>query len=1187
MFFPRQKLFYYLCLAIPLFFLVSIVQAQASVTIDGLVYTLNGDSTATLNGYAETCPNTVDISTITYNSSTYTVTGASGWNDFSNCSNLTSVNLPEVITVSSFIFQNNSALTTLNLPKVTSIGLGSFSDSSALTVLNLPELTTLGNGAFARSTSLQTASLPKVTNIGDSAFQSCTALKSLTLGSVPTGYTYTNYTGTTPPILYTADSAGYYASNYNWKNSWHIDDVNTEEVISQNNLFYIINQNGTARLIGYDKNASCPESLNLSEITFENETYLLTTVDFSALENCNDLISINFPEVTEVGYGAFYGCLNLTIASLPKVTLLGSQSFDETSLNSLTLNHIFSEPAYSTNFGNYNGSLPRVIYTNYPEEFYSNNNVVVNGDWYINDLSKEEVAIYNDLYYIINNSDNTARLIGRNTSQSCPVILNDSIITANNKTYTVVSVGNEIFSNCADLTTISLSAVTQIGYKSFSDCFNLTSVFLPKLTTVGIGAFSGAASLTSISLPKLTDISNGAFASTQSSGGGGSVSVVPQSTIFTALKNFLHLNVFAIESGDTGNICGLITADFPEALIISPGAFFGCQQLSSVNLPKATEINDNAFSDCINLTEIIFPQVTTLGEESFAGCTNLSTVELPKMTEVGYGAFFDTSSLTTISFPELITVGDGAFSIQDNSVCALTTVNLPKATTIGDWAFSSCTALSSVNLPRVTALGAWAFQDCPALTEISLPELVTIGEEAFAPYSETCSLTKASFPRLDSVGNLAFANCNSFNSLTLGHLPTNTASDAFSGYTSESPRNLYTNFTSEYSGSDWNGWIINDLPRTTVTNLSYALDPNSQTAILSGYDTEIGCPTAIDSSSVNYNSQTYEITTVDDNAFSNCPHITTVNLPKVTNVGSYAFSPETENVAYFSPQVISRQLSRIFKPQVAADSLGDVCSITSLNLPEALIINEGAFKDCSLLTSINLPQATTIGVEAFAGGTSLTTASLPQLTVLDDRAFNNCSTFNSLTLGHLPTTVGSDVFAGYTNSAPRNLYTLYASEYPSDNWYGWIINQLAESENDSDNQTDNQTTSIQSFSTNYSSPGPASAPSCGATIPSGTPKIFQIQRQGESAVLYLEPGDSSFKGQYHLMFGFKKGEQRFGALSAQVIDGSGAEKMIVHNLDPKANYWFTVAPVNGCAVGNWSNWAQSKATQKVWHLFNK
>lgn len=64
-------------------------------------------------------------------------------------------------------------------------------------------------------------------------------------------------------------------------------------------------------------------------------------------------------------------------------------------------------------------------------------------------------------------------------------------VSYDNKTYTVIRIGNSAFSKCSGLTSVTIpNSVTEIGDDAFFKCSGLTSVTIPNsVTTIGDWAF--------------------------------------------------------------------------------------------------------------------------------------------------------------------------------------------------------------------------------------------------------------------------------------------------------------------------------------------------------------------------------------------------------------------------------------------------------------------------------------------------------------------------------------------------------------------------------------------------------------------------------------------------------------------------------------------------------------------------
>jgi len=85
----------------------------------------------------------------------------------------------------------------------------------------------------------------------------------------------------------------------------------------------------------YSGNVVIPES-----VTYDNETYSVTSIGNGAFRGCSGLTSITIPNsVTSIGYEAFRDCSGLTSITIPNsVTSIGSRAFRECSgLTSFTI----------------------------------------------------------------------------------------------------------------------------------------------------------------------------------------------------------------------------------------------------------------------------------------------------------------------------------------------------------------------------------------------------------------------------------------------------------------------------------------------------------------------------------------------------------------------------------------------------------------------------------------------------------------------------------------------------------------------------------------------------------------------------------------------------------------------------------------------------------------------------------
>ena len=219
-----------------------------------------------------------------------------------------------------------------------------------------------------------------------------------------------------------------------------------------------------------------------SDITYNEVTYKVTSIESSAFSSCSDMSTIEIPNsviciggyafdhcigltsviignsVTSIGNGAFQYCSGLTSITIPNsVTSIGGYAFDEcSSLTGVTI------PNSVMNIGEaaFNGcsAMTSLIVQEDNQTYDSRNNCNA----------------------IINTSTNTLIAGCMNT------VIPES----------VTSIGWYAFAGCSSLTSITIpNSVTSIGSEAFCVCTSLTDVYCYAVnvpTTPGYNAFNSS-----------------------------------------------------------------------------------------------------------------------------------------------------------------------------------------------------------------------------------------------------------------------------------------------------------------------------------------------------------------------------------------------------------------------------------------------------------------------------------------------------------------------------------------------------------------------------------------------------------------------------------------------------------------------------------------------------------------------
>lgn len=199
----------------------------------------------------------------------------------------------------------------------------------------------------------------------------------------------------------------------------------------------------------------------------------------------------------------------------------------------------------------------------------------------------------------------------------------------------VTSIGDYAFSNCTNLTKISLpEGLKIIDDAAFMFCKNLTDLTLPATVEyIRDSAFDGC-NLTEIILPdSLKSIGESAF----------------RGCGFTEIKIPDGVGIYAYAFGIYNSTLKKISIG--KNCDIGDYAFYEARNLSNVTIGEGMEhIGNYAFYGCNGLTDIILPNsLKHIYPWAFQNCTNLRSVNLPDgIISIGVSAFRNCVSLTDV-----------------------------------------------------------------------------------------------------------------------------------------------------------------------------------------------------------------------------------------------------------------------------------------------------------------------------------------------------------------------------------------------------------------------------------------------------------------------------------------------------------------------------------------------------------
>lgn len=498
------------------------------------------------------------------------------------------------------------------------------------------------------------------------------------------------------------------------------------------------------------------------QVTINGDTYKVTSIEFTAFNDCNNLTSITIPiSVICIEAGAFNGCISLKSVNIPNsVKSIGFEAFYGcSSLANITIGNSVGTIDDRT-FGCCT-SLKSVTIPNSVR-------------------SIELGAFYNCSSLASVTIGNSVETIGQGAFRDCKMLRSVTIPNS------VSEIKKEAFFGCRNLISITIgNNVTHIRQDAFYDCRSLTAVHITDLSAwCGINFYEGDYTYTSNPLAfaenlylngeKVTNliipndvrrIKNDAFKNCRNI----TSVTIPDCVTFVGKNAFKgtawydnHPNgliyIGKVLYAYRGNMPKNQSITIKEGtLTIASSVFKDCSNLKSVAIPESVRIiEDYAFYGCSSLNSVTIPNsVTWIGRYAFNGCDGLESIIIPNnVTSIGEGAFNECESLhffcnlsSASCYPEYgypflrcftapggTIEGDFVFGKIDGVNTLLgyignkNNITLPtdykgENYIIMEKAFKNCKSLRSVTIPNsVTRINNEAFRGCTSLKELRIED---------------------------------------------------------------------------------------------------------------------------------------------------------------------------------------------------------------------------------------------------------------------------------------------------------------------------------------------------------------------------------------------------------------------------------------------------------------------------------
>lgn len=227
---------------------------------------------------------------------------------FYGCTNLARISIPSnVLSIGSHAFYA-TGLTSVTISGATTIGNEAFAYCGLLESAELTGAISLGYGVFGECPNLVSVNLPEATNLGDWTFSNCRLLEDINV-----------------PKVVTVGHDCFY-------NTYALDHLSLPEAttfIFEGTNWAMFFNSGITQLDAPKLSSDIVNSLggNFTSLYLPSVKKIISSGS-GAFRGNKGLVTVNLPNVEEIGYEAFMGCTALETVYAPKLKIIGRSCFD-------------------------------------------------------------------------------------------------------------------------------------------------------------------------------------------------------------------------------------------------------------------------------------------------------------------------------------------------------------------------------------------------------------------------------------------------------------------------------------------------------------------------------------------------------------------------------------------------------------------------------------------------------------------------------------------------------------------------------------------------------------------------------------------------------------------------------------------------------------------------------------------